>query len=97
MGYYTRYELRTHPPLPHVCISTEYEYMTDEDGEFVDDAKWYDHVHDLRALSVRYPEVLITLVGIGESIRDVWCKHFKGVLSYKVSLALPPFDESKLK
>lgn len=63
-----------------------------------EECKWYEHVEDMKKLSILFPTVLFTLKGIGEETGDMWVKYF---LDGKVQIAnarieFDKFDKSKL-
>ena len=54
-------------------------YDFSHDGEIGggDEAKWYDHEQDMRAISTFFPDVVFCLHGEGEDRDDLWNKYFK--------------------
>ena len=66
---------------------------------FEDECKWYDHEADMKALSMKYENVIFILYGEGEENGDMWTKYFlsgkmqieRAVISYG------EFDKQKLK
>lgn len=64
-----------------------------------DSVKWYEHEADMRELSSKYPELLLTLSGEGEESGDVWKKYFKGGKCQvaKAKIEIDAFDPKKLK
>jgi len=102
MGYYTYYKIDYQ--LDKSTNSNEIDRVIGEDDNLEyafngdESIKWYDHVDDMRILSLRFPKVLFTLQGEGEEYGDVWKKYFlngqtqeaQGVITY------PVFDKSKL-
>lgn len=80
MGYYTRYELEIHADgKKYIDISDAQEKIKNivDYDPFQDSCKWYDHEHDMKALSKEYPDTIFTLVGEGEEAGDLWKKYFK--------------------
>ena len=71
MGYRTYYSLRV-PPGKEELISIlrkeneEAEFAFDDDGFCTCETKWYNFIDDMRNFSVKYPDVLFTLLGEGE-------------------------------
>ncbi len=82
MGYYTRYTLEVEYPtemsrrLYELAIraeTTSYDYSL---GDLMDDQtdtiKWYDWEKEMIAFSLKYPNVLFVMTGVGEEHPDVW-------------------------
>ena len=42
-----------------------------------DDIKWYDHHQHMIAASLRFPDKLLQLDGVGEEYGDIWRKFYK--------------------
>lgn len=69
----------------------------------VDEARWYEHEKDMRAFSVRFPEILFTLRGIGEDHTherpDIWIKYFKAgkMQEARIQPVFDAFSEAKLR
>jgi hypothetical protein len=97
MGYYTRFELKWDDVLPEPTIAVAVEkwlaeheeaaYAINKDGSSEEQAKWYDHVDDLKELSKRVPEVLFTLGCVGECGAH-WRVVAKGGRSFKLTPTL---------
>jgi hypothetical protein len=51
-------------------------YALNADGTTQESSKWYEHEDDLRELSARHPDTLLTLSGEGEEAGDIWVKYF---------------------
>ena len=66
---------------------------------FDDTDKWYSHEVDIKAFSLDYPEVLITLEGKGEDNEDMWVKYFKnGLMQHSPAYIIyEPYAEGLLK
>lgn len=66
---------------------------------FEEDCKWYDHNQDMMIISIRYPNILFVLNGIGEEYGDFWKKYYKngGVQTCQAEISYDKFDEFKLK
>jgi hypothetical protein len=66
---------------------------------FEEPCKWYENEKDMRAASLRFPGVLLTLEGEGEEPGDMWRKHFRDgrMQECKAVVTYPEFDEAKLK
>ena len=107
MGYYTAFTLSIEnkgnfdlkdlvKKLKEDCEHAQSAF--DDDGNDSDDIKWYEHVEDLCAFSLKHPEVVFKLHGEGEETGDLWDKYFQNG-KYQLCLAeiiYPPFDPSKL-
>ncbi|MDB7829191.1 hypothetical protein [Intestinimonas butyriciproducens] len=64
-------------PLIKTQLEDEIEKLDVFEGGNCDDgwygnAKWYDWEEDMLLLSKRFPEVMLTLGGIGEEFGDIW-------------------------
>lgn len=59
---------------------------------------WYDHEEDMVKLSLKFPELLFTLSGVGDSAEDMWKKYFLGGLIQraKAEITYAEFDKTKL-
>ena len=42
------------------------------------EAKWYEHVEDMRKISIAYPKVQMILHGLGEDSGDEWIESYYG-------------------
>ena len=102
MGYYTQYQLAWEPHDQEVEIfleaNEEAYYGITPEGESADEAKWYDHEKNMRALSKKFPHILFTLSGEGEEAGDVWKKYFKDgkMQATKAVIVLDDFNPTKL-
>lgn len=69
------------------------------DNTFYIDGKWYDHEGDLKVISSRFPDKLITVKGYGEEQPDIWIGYFKNGQGYKVKVPIifPEFQENLLR
>ncbi|AGR47915.1 hypothetical protein PHIM7_212 [Sinorhizobium phage phiM7] len=61
--------------------------------------RWYEHEHDMRVISKKFPGVLFILEGEGEEAGDIWRKYFKSgkCQDAHAKITFDEFDESKLK
>lgn len=101
MGYSTRFELEiencnnsTKSKIKKFMNANEDDYY----GVLGEDSyKWSNHEETMKTLSLKFPDVLFTLTGEGESSGDVWIKHFKnGKMQERYAeLVYPDYDESK--
>jgi hypothetical protein len=111
MGYYTQFSFEYEPWKN--CSDEEYkrfeEYIQEKniDGGYAslsevdewDSCKWYEHTSEMKAISAKFPHVLMILGGKGEEPGDIWKKYY---LNGKVQIALaeiviPAFSEKLLK
>ena len=58
-------EIENHPNYQEVFFDT------------YDDAKWYSHSDDMKAISEAYPELTFCLHGEGESRDDTWDEYWQ--------------------
>ena len=60
--------------------------------------KWYDYSDDFHKLSVKFPNVLFTISGDGESREDIWQEYHLNGKSYidMIDFTFPEFDKEKL-
>ena len=86
-------------PLIKTQLEDEIEKLDVFEGGNCDDgwygnAKWYDWEEDMLLLSKRFPEVMLTLGGIGEEFGDIWEAYFCDgrVQVCKADIVYPPFD-----
>lgn len=107
MGYETAYSLtiksKKHSIEEIMVVlkeDCEYaDYALDYKGECQEDCKWYDHRDDMIKFSKKYPDVLFTLSGVGESHDDQWSFFVKNGKAYKeyVKFIYPEYDAKLLK
>jgi hypothetical protein len=102
MGMITKYELTASqwPDKLTKFIADDMKfYGINPDGSSSDSCKWYSHEHDMKILSLVFPEIHFTLHGEGEESGDIWKKHFingkKQVC--KAIITFPSFDPDKLQ
>lgn len=74
----------------------KYDYWSAEES-----CKWYDHDIDMKALSLKFQDVIFTLHGEGEEEDDKWNKYYlNGQVQFcqaKITIEYEPFDVCKLK
>jgi len=81
----TSYQFHEHRTTPHVLD--------------LDEAKWYDHGENMKALSKKWPKILFQLDGDGEESGDVWREYWldgKVQAAKQKSWTPPDFDPKKL-
>ena len=61
--------------------------------------KWHDHDGDMILFSEKYPNLLFTVYGEGETSDDMWCTYYQNGKSQEVraKITYEPFDPAKLK
>ncbi len=108
MGYFTHFSLNFYDPSGQLDFPDVLKHLNDEvisirafedDGTPCEAVKWYNHEYDMAQLSLRHPDVIFFLEGIGENPEDLWRKYF---LNGRMQLApakihYDEFDPSKLK
>lgn len=98
MGYYTTFSLKV---IGHTEIDHEEEISNEfHDGYpvFDESVKWYDYQQDMKEYSLKYPELLFKLEGVGEQNEDMWICYFKNgkMQECPATITFDDFDESKL-
>lgn len=84
-------------------INSSLKYIGDFDMgvsiDYTDEVKWYDHEDDMKKLSVKFPNTLFRLHGIGEEQGDEWFKYFKNGKMQKCDaiITFEEYDERKLR
>lgn len=60
--------------------------------------KWYSYDDDMKSLSRKFPNLLLSLTGHGEEDDDIWRAYYKGGQGYRVEaeIVFPAFDPSRL-
>ena len=109
MGYYTYLSIeidREEPAVEQVAEAVA-DVAKDSDVAFWKSAltgetevKWYDGTADMKQVSRRYPEAVLTLRGEGEDPDDRWVEyHQNGRIQVErlPEWTPPPFDPAKLK
>ena len=109
MGYYTYLSVeidKEEPTIDQVAEALA-DVNNDSDAAFWRSAlegetevKWYDGTADMRKVSLRHPEAVVTLRGEGEDANDRWVEyhHNGGVQREEMpEWNPPPFDPAKLK
>jgi hypothetical protein len=84
MGYYTDFKLEIKDSSVDVdnvleelqSISGYRFYIKDGRIESYDVIKWYDHILDMRNISMKFPNVLFYLYGNGEDEGDMWLEYY---------------------
>lgn len=108
MGYYTEYSLEVQVSEEHDDIeiigqlreeNENAAYAINENGEYYQECKWYDHEKDLIEFSKKYPYALFTLSGVGEEQPDMWRMYFKNGKRQKAEaqISFTPYQESLLR
>lgn len=105
MGYYTQYTMRktdSSPTVQDVAITLANTNGSDHWLEILNgsyDVKWYEHEKDMKEVSLKYPNQVIALHGVGEENGDEWIKYFyngKCQVEHMPKWNPPPFDLEKL-
>lgn len=97
MGYYTEHELSVSEG--HVVdYIHEVQEISGYTELFSGEVKWYSHEKDMRALSLKHPNIIFELKGIGEEYPDYWVEYYENgkMQREKAVIAFGDFDESKL-
>ena len=109
MGYYTNYNL-TAKNNDDTMVDIEkinnflddcYGFEASDTAEWeLSEAKWYDHIEDLKKLSTMCGEkTLFYLHGEGEENGDVWDEYYRNgkMIHYKPEVIWPKFKETDLQ
>ncbi len=101
MGYTTTYTLDVKTGntdlIPELReFSDEAAYAIDDYGETSESCKWYEHEKDMKAFSLKHPDRVFKLSGIGEEQPDMWVKYFSGG-RMQVCKAVITYDEYDYK
>lgn len=64
-----------------------------------DPVNWFGHDDDMLEISRKFPQVLFSLHGEGESNGDIWESHYLGGKTYTqpAIITIPPFNPNLLK
>lgn len=70
-----------------------------ESGNTIQEGKWYSHDEDLKAFSLKHPDIVFEIKGYGEDNGDIWVKYFKNGKCQECPaiISFEKFDEKKLK
>jgi len=65
---------------------------------FQDDQTWFNCDQDMKEYSLKYPELVFTLQGLGEDRDDMWFKYFKNgkMQECPAIITFDKYDETKL-
>ena len=109
MGYYTDYfieiidEKNENVDFEKIVEDLEQisgEYIESDASRFLDNtnAKWYGWEKDIKTLSLKYPNLLFKINGIGEEYNDIWRAYIKnGKIQFtRAKLIFDNYDSSKL-
>lgn len=76
-------------------------YCLDDNGEPLQEGKWYDAAEELRAFSAKHPDALFKLHVVGEEAElDQWVYYAQAGAGYRVDRERwvpPPFNPKLLK
>jgi len=103
MGYYTRYKLETDPTevlgAALEVAPDPLKWAVGDDGNSGDSCKWYDHEQDMRAISLKFPDVTFKLYGDGEEQGDLWHKYFRNgkMQECRAVVTIPPLRKDGWK
>lgn len=99
MGYQTEFVISADEEvLEKLCNEPELSHLEMTGSALRAYAKWYGWHADMRAVSQRYPNTLITVNGAGEEPGDLWRAFFMSGKSQVCDaiITYEEFDESKL-
>lgn len=110
MGYNTYFQLDTIPENAKEEVArfienydgydfSDIKYACGDDLYGGDTCKWYDHVRDMKELSLRLPGITFKLKGEGEEPGDLWYQYFRDGKTQlcKAKITFDEYDENKLK
>ena len=101
MGYYTSFEiLKIDDPDNHFgALLDDIEDVTGglvKQGYSEDIIKWYNHTEDCRKLSMKFPNLLFVVEGIGEYSDDRWREYFLNGKTHYMEPEWPEFHREYL-
>lgn len=93
MGYSTDYDITENSQEVQEEIENVSEY-----GSF-QDVTWYNWKEDVTVVSLKFPDQVIKISGVGEEVGDVWKAYVKNGKWFVTTaqLVFEEFDESKLE
>lgn len=104
MGYYTFYQLSILKDPDNQKEQFCEELNSLFDGPYADnllnggdELKWYNWQEDMKAISLKYPKMLLMLEGDGEEPLDIWIAHFcNGKINYReIQTYWEKFDDNE--
>lgn len=95
MGYYTQFDASNNAPEVLAAIKEISGYNWA--GAYLN-AKWYDCAKHCNAVSLQFPDTLITLEGSGEEDGDIWKQYWLNgkTQECKAIISFEEFDVLKL-
>ena len=76
MGYYTNYKFSNlSSGITEDEIEEELYKINGYNNHFAEH-KWYEHEDDLKKVSLKFPDAIIVVDGVGEEPDDIWRKWF---------------------
>lgn len=104
MGYYTSYSMEVINGNPDLIKQfreecDEARYSFDDEGNSIENNKWYKSNEDLKEFSKKHPEALLLLEGEGEDSPDFWREYWKNGKVQRIiaKIVYDEYDESKLE
>lgn len=92
MGYYTDFDITSNNEEVQQRIKEVSDY------DYFNDIKWYGYDKDMKQISLEFPDVILTLDGLGEEALDIWKAYYKNGKGFKTraKTVFEEYDESKL-
>ena len=103
MGYYTQFsfDLIEGPEEQFNELLKDIDEMLDTDSEIMDThavlTKWYSRDEDLKALSVKYPDIFFRVLGRGEEDLDLWQQYWHAGKCFSEGVQFKSFKEIRNK
>ena len=107
MGYYTDFTVSIDTEdkaviekfFDDLTVQSDYDFSGRSNVRSIGEAKWYTEETDIKLMSIRYPNLLITVDGDGEESGDVWrSKALNGVYRRtRATMLIPEIDMSDVK
>lgn len=103
MGYYTHFEISANPKFTQETVdefiyftSYEFDFNGQEIFSFI---KWYEYREHMKNFSLKHPNTIYTVKGVGEDLDDKWMEYWKNGKSQNAYLRMEfdEFDENKLE
>lgn len=95
MGYYSDFSLEIIPENDTILKAIEHDETELAYIARGNRSKFYNHEETLVKISLKYPEYIFKLHGVGENEGDLWDKYFKNgkIQRCVAEIVIPPMTE----